>query len=125
MQQRFSFFSDENIAPELTGWIRKEGYLVSSIAEEHLNGISDKRIIELAFANKQIVLTHDNDFGQMIYTSDIDFYIIIYLRPGHFDGNYHIPVLQKVFENTEHFKSRTLIIGNRTTDTIKIRIKHF
>ena len=125
MPEQHSFFSDENIAPELTAWIRDEGYNITSVIEQHLSGIADEGIIDQAFKNKQIILTRDNDFGKLIYTTTISFYIIIYLRPGHFDGSFHIPTIQKIIAHSGHFKPGTLIIANRIEDKIKIRIKHF
>lgn len=118
-----SFFADENVPTELIGWIKSNGYEISSVIEENLQGSSDISIIEKCLVSKKIILTQDNDFGKLIFTSSISFYSVIYLRPGHFDGSFHIPTLKSILKNQELIEMRTLIIGQRTGNKIKIRIK--
>lgn len=80
MSQALSFFADENISPVLIHWIRECGYKISGVKEELIEGFSDLEIIEKGFISKSIILTHDNDFGKIIFTQSISF-SIIYLRP--------------------------------------------
>lgn len=123
MNPSLSFFADENIPTDLINWIKSQGYIVSSVMEENLHGTSDINIIEKCLALKYIILTQDNDFGKMIFMNSIAFYSVIYLRPGHFDGRFHIPTLQSILKNKELIKEGTLIIGQRIDKKIKIRIK--
>jgi predicted nuclease of predicted toxin-antitoxin system len=124
MDHKLIFFADENISPELVEWIAENGYEIDSIYKSQQFGISDEQIINDCFAKKQIIITHDNDFGKLVFTTNINFYIIIYLRPGHFLGSYHIPTILKILNHKEHFLEKTLIIAFREKDIIKMRIKH-
>src|SRR4051812_36503303 len=98
MNAALSFFADENISPVLINWIKSKGYSVSSVIEENMQGATDESIIHKCFSLNKIILTLDNDFGKIIFTKFISFFSIIYLRPGHFDGNFHISDFKKYFE---------------------------
>ncbi len=124
MNTTISFFADENISNVLIDWIRKNGYSVSGVKEENMQGTSDLSIIEKCFPSNKIILTHDNDFGKIIFTNPVSFFSIIYLRPGHFDGSFHIPTLKSILKHKELITKGTLIIGQHTANKIKIRIKH-
>ena len=67
-------------------------------------------IIQKCFASNEIILTHDNDFGRIIFTKPISFYSIIHLRRGHFDASFHISTLKSILKNKELIRG-TLIIG--------------
>ena len=123
MNKRLSFFADENIPTDLINWIKSQGYEISSVVEENLHGTSDINIIEKSLGLNRIILTQDNDFGKLIFTTSISFYSVIFLRPGHFDGRFHIPTLQSILKNQKLIQKGTLIIGQRIDKKIKIRIK--
>jgi predicted nuclease of predicted toxin-antitoxin system len=118
-----SFFADENIPPDLISWVKTKGYIISSVKEENLEGATDTSIIKRCFDGNQVILTQDNDFGKLIFTTSILFYSIIYLRPGHLHGAFHIPTLETIFKKKELIQRGTLIIGQRTENKIKIRVK--
>ncbi len=123
MNKRLSFFADENIPTDLINWIKSQGYEASSVIEENLCGTSDINIIQKCLVLNRIILTQDNDFGKLIFTTSISFYSVIYLRPGHFDGKFHIPTLQSILKSKKLIQKGTLIIGQRIDKKIKIRIK--
>ncbi len=123
MKNSLSFFADENISNDLIQWIKSQGYEISSVIEKKMQGTSDINIIKKCFDLNSIIITQDNDFGKLIFTTEIPFYSIIYLRPGHFDGKFHIPTLQSILKNKKLIQKRTLIIGQRIENKIKIRIK--
>jgi predicted nuclease of predicted toxin-antitoxin system len=123
MNTNVSFFADENIPTDLINWIKMQGYEITSVIEENLQGASDMSIIQKCFVLNRIILTQDNDFGKLIFTASIPFYSVIYLRPGHFDGKFHIPTLQSILKNKELIQKGTLIVGQRIDNKIKIRIK--
>ena len=118
-----SFFADENIPPDLISWVKTKGYIISSVKEENLEGATDTSIIKRGFDGNQVILTQDNDFGKLIFTTNILFYSIIYLRPGHLHGAFHIPTLETIFKKKELIQRGTLIIGQRTENKIKIGVK--
>lgn len=119
-----SFFADENIPGELIYWLREQGYKISGIAEENLFGTDDVGIVAKAYGEGKFIITQDADFGKIIYTLGVPFVAIIYLRPGHFDGLFHIPTLELILKNSAEIKNRTIIIGQRKDAKIKIRIRY-
>ncbi len=123
MNTGLSFFADENISEELINWFRTNGNSISGVKEEGMYGASDLSIIQKCFASDKIILTHDNDFGKLIFTTPVSFFSIIYLRPGNFDASFHIPTLKSILKHRELITRGTLIIGHRTVHKIKIRIK--
>jgi len=124
MNSSLSFFADENISSVLINWIRINEYNITGVKQEKIEGTSDLNIIQKCFASRDVILTHDNDFGKIIFTHSIPFFSIIYLRPGHFDGNFHIPTMKSILKHSQLITLGTLIIGQRTLNRIKIRIKH-
>lgn len=124
MDIHLSFFADENISPVLISWIRSEGYLISGVVEENMQGATDESIIQKCFTSNKIILTQDNDFGKLIFTGIVSFFSIIYLRPGHFDGSFHVATLKSILKYKNLISAGTLIIGQRSLNKIKIRIKH-
>lgn len=99
MSTGLSFFADENISNNLIKWVKQNGFQISGVKAENICGVADQFIIEKCFTSQQIILTHDNDFGKIIFTKPISFYSIIYLRPGHFDAAFHIPTLNSILKH--------------------------
>ncbi len=56
------FLSDENIANDVVHALRNAGHDIFDIKEEGLYGTSDQQLIQLAFKQRRIILTHDKDF---------------------------------------------------------------
>src|SRR3954469_7921521 len=117
--ETISFFADENIRESLIDWLRQKEFDISGIRTENLFALDDEIIIEKAFKEKRIILTHDNDFGKIIYTQKVRFYSIIYLRPGHHEAAYHIATLEKILNYSNKIKEGSIIVGSRNRDKIK------
>jgi len=122
--KQLSFFADENIPAELIEWLQQQGFEVSGIAKEHLFGIDDSEIITKAYNENKVIITQDSDFGKIIYTLQAPFFAIVYLRPGHFDGIFHVPTMELILKNAGQIEERTIIVGQRKDTKIKIRIRH-
>ncbi|HEX5151759.1 MAG TPA: DUF5615 family PIN-like protein [Parafilimonas sp.] len=119
-----SFFADENIQHGIIEWLQKSGWDISGIRLENLYALSDELIIDKAYNEQRIILTQDGDFGRIIYTQKVKFYCIVYLRPGHYDFNYHIPTITRIIDNIGKINEGTIIVGVRKEAEIKIRIRH-
>lgn len=67
----FEYFilADENIHQEVVYHLRNRGKRIESIKERNLLGSSDEQIITLAQEEGTVILTHDSDFGRIIYTN--------------------------------------------------------
>ncbi len=124
MNEEMFFFADENIPTELIKWFEEKKILISGIVKENLFGAGDEDIIRKCFQEKRIILTQDNDFGKIIFTQAVPFFSIIYLRPGHFNGLFHVPTIESIVKHKKFIREGTLIVGQRRENKIKIRIKH-
>ena len=87
------FLTDENIHPLVVSWLRNQKYDVVTVYERNLNGNPDLLILEKAAGEKRVVLTHDADFGKIIFTQTISFTGIIFLRPGHINFQHTIDTI--------------------------------
>ena len=119
-----SFFADENIQQGIIEWLQENSWDISGIRLENLYALDDELIIAKAYNEQRIILTQDSDFGKIIYTQKVKFYCIVYLRPGHYDSNYHIPTITRIIDNIDKIKQGTIIVGVRKKTEIKIRIRH-
>lgn len=60
------FLANENFSLASVLLLRKDGFDVTSISE--LNpGISDLEVLEMAMKESRIILTHDSDYGAIIF----------------------------------------------------------
>jgi predicted nuclease of predicted toxin-antitoxin system len=75
---------------------------------KNLFAIDDEIIIEKASKERKIILTHDNDFGKIIYTQKVKFYSIIHLRPGHYNSAYHIATLEKILNYSDKIREGSI-----------------
>jgi predicted nuclease of predicted toxin-antitoxin system len=60
------FLADENISSKVVGKLRNKGIDIVSV-KEFASGISDESVLELANKQKRVVITFDDDFGELIY----------------------------------------------------------
>ena len=125
MLTKFTFLCDENIHPTVKQFILDTGVKVKSVYDLALNGKSDLEIISTAFKEKMVILTHDSDFGMYIYTQNVPFVGIVYLRPGHFDPGIHIQSLKAVFNHSQNINSPFIIVAENDKKKIKVRIRNF
>jgi predicted nuclease of predicted toxin-antitoxin system len=60
------FLADENISTKVVNDLKSKGIDVISLKELG-HGLSDEAVLEAANAQGRIVLTFDDDFGELIY----------------------------------------------------------
>jgi len=85
--------------------------------------MDDEAIIEKAFLEKKVIITQDSDFGKIIFTKEVKFYAVIFLKPGHHDSFFHIPTLKIILKHLDKITEGSIIIGVRKNDDIKIRYR--
>ncbi len=120
----FRFLTDENIDPDVVQWIRQRGHDVKDIKEEKLSGAVDITILDTANKEKRIVITHDSDFGKIIFSGYRLHTGIIFLRPGHINARVHIASLTAVFSSLAETVFPFMLVAENSTDRIKIRIRN-
>ena len=91
------FLVDENAGVFVARWLQKQGYEVFSIYEQ-ARGIDDDRIIEMAFAENQIIITGDKDFGEKVYRERYPHRGIVLLRLDDERSANKIIVLQQLLD---------------------------
>jgi len=114
---QFSFLADENIDPSAISFLRNKSVVVSSLRELDLLGSSDDDILAYAEKTKQVILTQDSDFGSLIHTMDLEFYAIVFLRPGHFSPSIHMLKLEN------QLNPPFIIVADNSLGKIKIRVR--
>lgn len=60
------FLANENFPIQSIQVLRNENFDIKSIAEEN-PGISDDSVMNKAIEGDRIILTHDSDYGELIY----------------------------------------------------------
>ncbi|MCC6684315.1 MAG: DUF5615 family PIN-like protein [Bacteroidia bacterium] len=121
----FGILADENIHPVVITFLRNRGINVSTVWESGLNGKADIELLRFAKEHHQVVLTHDADFGKIIYTLQADFIGIIYLRPGHIKPEFSIRTLETIFSQPLSLKTPFVVTGEHAPDEIRIRVRQF
>lgn len=74
------FLTDENIALSVVQNLRKAGFDVKDVKEEHLEGSSDKTLLQLAQKEGRALITHDKDFLHLALIQKIAHTGIILIR---------------------------------------------
>ena len=68
------------------------------------------------------VLTHDGDFGRLGTALDEPFVGILYLRPGPIQPSYTIETLTALLRRNLDLSLQFVVVGQRSGDTIRVRI---
>jgi predicted nuclease of predicted toxin-antitoxin system len=74
------FFLDENVDLHLVPFLEGLGHDVSSVRSRSLRGQPDDRLLEIATSEQRILLTHDRDFGELIFRRHMQHHGVILLR---------------------------------------------
>ena len=97
---------DENVDQWLIDRIDKGIYKIISVKDQY-QGISDKKVIQLAKLNKGMVITEDKDFGELVFSNDIKDCTVIFLRYNKNDldqiAKSILRVLEEYYFKPEHF----------------------
>ena len=60
------FLLNENIPPSLVGYLRSGGYDSIHSFNAGLRGKKDEEVIQFAYINDYVIITHDLDYGRII-----------------------------------------------------------
>ncbi|MEY4905328.1 MAG: hypothetical protein RLZZ292_3143 [Bacteroidota bacterium] len=120
----FKFLTDENIDKEVVALLRSLSMDVFDIKEQELWGLPDIAILQKSVLEQRIIITQDSDFGTLIYRDALDFYGLIYLRPGH-DALLHIQTLRTVFQQPIEIQIPFILVAENMNAQVKIRIRQF
>ena len=119
----FPFFTDENIQKEVLDFLRQSGLDVKDVKEENLIGMDDQYLLELAKKEGRIFITHDSDFGRLVFINSISFVGIIYLRPGHFNPSFTIDSWKAIIKSDIEIQTPFIMVAENTGEKVKIRYR--
>jgi predicted nuclease of predicted toxin-antitoxin system len=114
---------DENIDPAVVAFLRSAGFEVADVVELGWQGRSDSELLDAAFAEQRVVVTHDADFGRLAILGRQDLIGVIYLRPGHIDPSFTIDTLRDFLASQLEVTSPVILVAKRTGDRIAVRIR--
>lgn len=117
----FSYLIDENISNELIQYLKEYNINLINVREEKMQGTSDEALVKLAEEKNLVILTHDSDFGKIIFTNAGFKTGIIFLKPGHIDPRYHVQTMKSLFSTSLNLEFPFMLVAERTGDHLKIR----
>ncbi len=115
--------TDENIQPEVVAFLRKNKFDVVDIRELNYFGRPDDFIFKFANNEKRVIVTHDSDFGRLLFSKTFQFSGVIYLRPGHFDSKVSIKSLKILIAQNISINFPFIITIENNLQKVKIRMR--
>ena len=97
-----AILADENIADEIVAWLRAKGLVVLLLEEVNLLHATDTRIFGTAAEQGWLVLSHDQDMGEIAaryFTQKTQ--RVLLLRPGHINPKLFCEALDVYWANGE------------------------
>lgn len=122
--QSYKLLTDENIDPVVVKYLRQCGFDVKDVKERGWFGMKDTDLVPLAFEEQRVIVTHDSDFGKIVFTQQEPFIGIIYLRPGHFEASPHLQSLRALFDSQLQLQTPFILIAENTGQSVKIRLRY-
>ena len=119
----FKVLTDENIQTSIVGLLRQLGFDVLDVKEQRWAGSSDQDLLDKAYIDKRVIFTHDSDFGKIVFTQNIPFVGIIYLRPGHFSSSVTEKTIKVILKKQLTFTPPFILVAENTGSTIKLRYR--
>lgn len=75
-----SFLLDENVDLRVATFLEARGHQVTSIARDYAHALPDQAVLALAVREERILITHDRDFGELVFRQRQAHAGVIYLR---------------------------------------------
>ncbi len=113
-----NLIADESVDAEIISRLRQNGIKVISIAEE-LPSITDKEVLQIAYKNKDLLITEDKDFGELAYRLKFKHHGILLIRLNDIPRNDRINMAVEIIQ--KHFKKleKNFSVLNKTGLRIK------
>ncbi|MCK8600503.1 DUF5615 family PIN-like protein [Desulfoferrobacter suflitae] len=117
------FKVDENLPVEVADLFRQGGFETSTVLEERLGGSPDTKILSICQSEKRVLITLDNDFGNMRIYPPTEFDGIVVLRLRKQDKPYTLEVLRRLIPllSTETLPGYLWVVDEKR---IRIRQEH-
>jgi predicted nuclease of predicted toxin-antitoxin system len=113
------FLVDECTGPKVAKWLKERGYEVFSVYDK-ARGSGDETVLRIANKDNYILITNDNDFGELIFRMKKPHKGIILLRVEDNRPNYKIEVLDKLLQSySDQLKNNFIVATENKVRIIK------
>jgi predicted nuclease of predicted toxin-antitoxin system len=119
----FPLLADENIAPDVIEGLRSRGADVAGVIERGHAGRSDDDLLNVAFEEGRVVVTHDSDFGALAVRVGLPLVGIIYLRPGHIHATEVLRQIDAVRALEIEAHPPFVLVAERRGEHVKVRLR--
>ncbi len=119
----FPILADENIHPDVVGFLRERGTDVCSVTEEGLAGQDDLTLLRRAYRENRVILTHDSDFGTLAILQGEPFTGIVYLRPGHIRGEFVIQIIKTLISQNIEVQPPFIVVAAFSRGNLQTRVR--
>ena len=120
----YSLLADENIHPAVVQGLRNWKLDVQTVEDVGLGGQSDLAILRVASSLERVIVTHDSDFGRLVFREQLAVPGIIYLRPGHIDPAFTLETLDYLRRQSIEVRIPFVVVADRSRQTIRLRVRH-
>jgi len=121
--QEFPILADENLHRDVVAYLRERGCDVLEVRESRLIGAEDSALLQRAYAEGRVVITHDADFGALAIAALKPIVGVVFLRPGHVDPLFTIGTLRALFEQDLDLIAPFIVVARRTAQEVLIRLR--
>jgi len=119
----FPILADENVHRDVVRYLRERGCDVLDVRETGWIGAEDAVLLEAAYSQHRVVITHDADFGSLAIASLKPIVGVVFLRPGHMDPLFTIGTLRVLFERNLDLAPPFIVVARRTDREVSIRVR--
>jgi predicted nuclease of predicted toxin-antitoxin system len=119
----FPLLADENIHPGVVLALAAQGKDVRSVSTEGLMGKPDAELLRYAHTGGRVILTHDSDFGTIVYRSRQPFTGIIYVRPGHISAAFVLETIAALAASPVDVTTQFLVVAERKSESVRVKYR--
>lgn len=109
---------DENIGKSVVRYLENNGYDVIDIGQ-NLSGAKDEIILKKSFHEKRILITLDQDFGELVFHQLLPHCGVILLRPLKDSIQTRIKLIEYVLRNLKKYLRGRFVVINEKMIRIK------
>jgi predicted nuclease of predicted toxin-antitoxin system len=113
------FLLDQNADRRFAAYLRALGHDVTVVSIDYPKGIPDRVVLDIAQREGRVVITHDRDFGELVFRHGLPHACVIYLRLNAPDFESKRDRLAQVLAEHAHELDQFITVTDRT-----IRVRH-
>ena len=108
------FLANENFPGPSITLLQENNIDLISIAEDY-QGISDEQVMKIAIEEDRIILTHDSDYGELIFKYGYKPHEgVIYFRIYDFEPSDPAKILLELIKQNINFKRNLTVVDERS-----------